>query len=72
MFDFKTPQAEEMPVHEIENIISRFESEMQDFVNIEGADTDLTGFYSLSCREVPRQPLRQKPQSSIFLLRTYL
>jgi hypothetical protein len=32
-----------MPVHEIENLIVRLESEMQDFINIEGVDTNLTG-----------------------------
>jgi len=41
--EHKPPQTEAMPVHEIENLISRLESEMQDFVNIEGVDTDLTG-----------------------------
>jgi hypothetical protein len=37
------PETEAMPVHEIENLISRLESEMQDFINIEGVDTNLTG-----------------------------
>lgn len=39
----KPPQTEAMPVNEIESLISRLESEMQDFVSIEGVDTDLTG-----------------------------
>jgi len=39
----KPPQTEAMPVNEIESLISRLESEMHDFVSIEGVDTDLTG-----------------------------
>jgi hypothetical protein len=39
------PETDAMPAPDIENLISRIESEMQGFINIEGVDTDLTGRY---------------------------
>jgi hypothetical protein len=37
------PETEAMPTHEIESLISRPESEMQEFASMEETDTDLTG-----------------------------